>query len=321
MKPITSFALLAAIATIGAAGAAATDPVGYITAVIGANPSNNPAGAVTYVSPSLVKPADFTGAANAVPAGSTITFAGGVPTTLDGTSMLEINDGTQEGWWSTIVSSTATSITVADAFPAGLAANVSASVRKFTTVQDVFGNNTAGLTAYNGVVAHDEIRILNPITQATSTIIYAGGAWVDFVTEGPAGGYPIYPGTSVQVVRRGATPLELVTSGTVKTTKTQVDIYPFDNWVGEPIPNGSTLGGLTLATQIAPSDFVIMVRPDPGTGQASDTFVAVGGTMYNFVTEADATGEIVPEGTGFVLRRVPAGTSSIVNIPAPVIAD
>ena len=41
MKPITSFALLAAIASIGAASAAATDPVGYITHTVTANVSAN----------------------------------------------------------------------------------------------------------------------------------------------------------------------------------------------------------------------------------------------------------------------------------------
>ncbi|MCW1913127.1 hypothetical protein OJ996_06065 [Luteolibacter sp. GHJ8] len=324
MKPITSFALLAAIAaTIGAANAAATDPVGYITTTINANVSGTPAGSATFVAPSLVAPSDFAGASTASPSGgTTITFASGVPVGLDGASMLEITSGASEGWWTTVVSSTATTITVADAFPAGLAANTSVAVRKFNTLDSVFGaNNSAGLTPFNGTTPADEIQILDPVTQAATAYIYVGGAWTNIVTEEPSGSAIIHPGTSVLVIHHANTALSLVTSGSVKTTKTQVDVYPSDNWLGQPNPTGGTLGTLTLAPQILTNDNVLLTRPDPGTGQPTDTFVAVAGTMYNAVTEEPSDSEPVVEGSGYVLRRLPADAASTITIPAQLIAQ
>lgn len=323
MKPIIPFALLGALFAVGAAQAASTDPVGYITTTINANVSGSSAGSATFISPSLVAPISFAAASSASPSGgNTITFASGVPTDLDGSSMLEITSGANEGWWTTIVSSTTTSITVADAFPAGLPTNTTVSVRKFNTIDSIFGaDNSAGLTPAGGAELADEIQVLDPVTQAATAYIYVAGGWTNVVTEEPGGSTIIYPGTSVLVVHHANTALSLVTAGTVKTTKTQVDVYPSDNWLGQPNPTGGTLGSLTLATQILSEDNVLLTRTDPGTGQPTDTFVAVAGNMYNAVTEENADNEPVVEGSGYVLRRLPTDAASIVTIPAQVIAD
>jgi hypothetical protein len=330
-----AYSLLIAAAACGFAAAetAYTTPVGYITTTINGNTSSGTAGASTFVAGTLVQPAVFAGESVGAPAGTVLTFTAGVPDTLDGSYMLEITAGADEGWWSTVVSSTATSITVADSIPGAGAVKV--SIRKFNTVSSVFGNNAPGLAPFDGVSpSFDNIQILDPITQASKTIVYVTGVapdgWYDFVSSSPAENEIIYPGTAARVVRMGTTPLSLVSSGEVKTTKTQVDVYPNENWLGQSLAAGSTLGAMNFKDQIikfdgvAANDFIELTRPDPGSGQPADLFVALipafGDVMANFVTTADATNEPIPEGTGYNLKRDGAGSPSVITIPAQVVA-
>ena len=317
-----TYAFLAAIAACGMASAqttAYTTPVGYITSTIGPNASANTEGSATFVAASLVRPASFAGAATASPSGgSVITFSGGVPAGLDATSMLEISDGAQEGWWSAIVSSTATTVTILDTFPADLAANVKATVRKFTTIQDVFGDNSPGLAPYSTEAPYDEIQFLKPDIQEVGVIVYAGG-WLNLLTEASAASEIIYPGTAVKVIHRANTSLSVVASGEVKTTKTQVDVYPSDNWLCQPNPTGGTLGTLNLGPQLLASDKLDMIETDGGAGQVVTTYVSSAGVMYNLLTEADATGVEVKEGAGYLVTRG-EGAASIITIPAQVVA-
>ena len=184
--------------------------------------------------------------------GTTVTFAAGVPLGLDGKYMVEISNGAQEGWWTTVVSSTATSITVSDTFPASLAADVQITVKKFSTVKSLLGLNTPGLTAFDGGATQaDEVQFWNPITQTVKVVVYLPEAisgspdmWLDFGGGVSADDFPIYPGTSIRVIRFAAGGLSLVSSGTVKTTKTQVDILPTENWLAQPLATGGTLGSM-----------------------------------------------------------------------------
>ena len=316
MKTYLPYSLILAAAASGMASGAQTaytTPVGYVTASILPNVSNSPAGSATFIAASLVTPAVFSaGAVSSPSGGKVITFSGGVPTNLNSTYVLEIKTGSQEGWWSAITGSTATTVAVFDTFPASLPANVQITVRKFSTVQDVFGNNSPGLGAA------DEIQILNPVNQAASVVIYAGG-WFDQVTEDPAGGTIIYPGTAVKVIHRANTTLSVVSSGEVKTTKTQVDLFANDNWLGQPNPTGGTFGTMQLGSQVLGTDFVNLIGPDAGIGQPTTSFASVGGILYNIVTEDNATSQPVSQGTGCLITR-PVGGDSTITIPAQVIA-
>jgi hypothetical protein len=316
MKPFIPYSLLAAAAACGFAfgQTATTTPVGYITIPIGGNASASPEGSSTYIGASLVNPAVFSGAATVSPSGGTvITVASGMPTDLGPADMLEITDGAQEGWWTTVVSSTATTVTVADNFPAGLAANVKFTVREFTTVSDFLGANSLGLGAT------DEVQMLDPEAQLISTLVYAEG-WFNFVTEEAADNYIIYPGSGILIVRRGESDLSLVATGEVKTTDTQVDVFPGSNWLAQPNPTGGTFASMNFAAQIAPTDFLQLVRKDTGTGQTIDNFVAAEGAMFNFVTEEPADSEMIAGGGGYLIARGAAAQSTIV-IPAQVIGE
>lgn len=313
----TTYSLILAAASCGLAlGAetAYTTPVGYITTPVSGNVSGASSGASTFVSSGLLAPTFYAGASSSSPSGSpTVVLPTGVPLGLDGTYMLEIADGPQQGWFSTVVSSTATSITVLDNFPASLAANVKVTVRKFATIQSTLGANSLGLDAT------DEVQLLDASGPVLTTVVYSGG-WFNFVTEEPADNYIIYPGTAIQIIRRGATALSLVQSGEVKTTATQVDVYAGDNWLGQPLATGGTLGPMQFATQIEATDFLQIVRPDVGAGQSIDSYVASGGTMFNFVTEADSTTEPIESGAGYSISR-PVGGATIVTIPPQVISN
>lgn len=328
MKPIISFALLAAIATIGAASAAATDPVGYITV--------NIVPGFTYIAPSLVQPNTFAGATTVTPSGGSVaTFASGVPTGLDSTSVLEITSGTSEGWWSTVTASTATTVTVADAFPAGLPANTTISVRKHNTLKTFLGENAPNFATFNGVDPNDEVQVLNPLNQTVASYgwITAAdlgepqGAWWDIGASAKADDTVIEPGTSILIRRLGATGTNFTTSGSVKVTKTQVDLFTNFNWVGTPLAVGSTLDGTTLDSQLfqydgitADYDELQILRPN----QVTDAFGALddgagGTTFFNIGASEFAGTEPFPEGTGVVIRRYtnPSGT---VTIPGTTVA-
>jgi hypothetical protein len=341
MKPYTYSLLAAALACGMAQGAATayTTPVGYITTPINGNTASNPSGAATYVSAPLVQPDVFAGATTVSPSGSNVaTFSGSVPTTLDTSYVLEITSGPSEGWWTTVTSSTATSITVNDNFPAGLSAGEKISVRKHNTLLSVFGANTPGLKVVNNTNSppYDTIEVLNPLTQATTVAVYvlaevgvAADGWYDFVSQAPLNGFVIEPGTAVKVVRQDASGLSLVSSGTVKTTKTQVDVFPNFNWLGQTLATGGTLGSMSFYNQIVKfdngvtsNDFISLLNPD----QSSDVFVAadptlgIGSIMANFVTAADATNEPIGGGEGYVFQRGASTPASVITIPAQTVA-
>ncbi len=323
MKTYIPYSLILAAAATGMAfGAetAYTTPVGYITATITPNVSGSSAGSATFIAPSLVQPTTFAGVATASPSGgSVINFSGGVPAGLDFTSVLEVSNGAQEGWYASIASSTANSITISDTFPAGLAANVQISVRKFNTIQSVFGNNSPGLAPFSTTLPYDEIQFLNPSSQEVGVIVYASGGWLNLLTESDASGEIIYPGTSVKVIHRANTSLPVIASGEVKITDTQVDVFPNDNWIGQPNPTLQTFDTLNLGAQILTTDSVNLIRTDTGIGQATDAFVSSGGLMYNALTEELAENEPVAEGNGYLINR-PSGAASIVTVPGQVIA-
>jgi hypothetical protein len=307
MKPIIPFALLGALLAVGAADAAVTDPVGYITHTIAGNVSGDPGGADTFISPSLVNTAVFASATTIAPSGTLATFSGSVPTDLDSTYLVEITDGPDEGWWSKVSSSTATTITTSDTIPATAGTNVKFAVRKLPTLNSFLGENVPALGA------SDQVLLLDPVTQTVSVVLYVGGEWQNFVTEANMDNEPILPGTAIAVRRFAATPLTFVSSGEVKTTDTEVDVLPQDNWLGQPLAVGGTLAQMTFKSQLLGSDFLKILRAN----QTTDAYITVGTEMQNFVTEENAEGEVISEGAGYIISRVGAGSTLV--IPGQVV--
>ncbi len=330
MKPITLFALacLTAPQALLAQTPVYTAPVGYIGHTIagsGANPS-----ADTYLSPTLINSVEYSGTSTVTPSGgATITLPSGVPTTFNGSYVLEITSPGSEGWWSNVVSSNATSITISDNFPASLPANVRIAVRKHSTITTFLGYNSPGLISYNGVDASDEVQFFNPVAQSVITFVfvtaadwgdlgnYPNGVWLNLSSGIPENNAIIEPGTAVRIKRVGSTALTFSSSGAVKTTKTQVDIYPGFNFVGVPKAALGTLGNLNFASQLNQYDGVSPNYDElqkVAANQTATSFGAIddgGAVMWNIGASDYATNEPFQEGTGLLLKRVGNPSSTI----------
>ena len=330
MKPITSFALLCAFAAV--AQGAVSDPVGYITHTIYGTESSGASSTLTVISPTLVQPTAFAAQTSANPSGlSTIAFSGGVPA-LDSSYVLEIP---ATGWWSTVISSTSTSITLNDALPTGLANNTPITVRKHNTIKSLFGANAPGLAPFDGT-SGDEIQILTP-AQAIIAIVYVPAAlgvpadgWYNLVTTVNEDNTIIEPGSAVLVKTASATDLDFVSTGTVKTTPTQVDVFPNLTLVGQVDAVGATLGEMNFSTQLfqladpqtVPFDELQVLRPNQGI----DAYVALspgfgGPAMANLVTTANADTLAISEGTGVIIKRDPSNSASVVTLPGSTVTE
>jgi hypothetical protein len=338
MKTHITHSLLAAAAVCSLANAetAYTTPVGYITHTIAG--SSDGAGADTFLSPSLIQTAVFQGTSSSAPASTTLSFSGGVPTDLDATYVLEITSGDSEGWWSTVTSSTATSVSVSDEFPQSISGNVTVSVRKHNTVRSFLGANSPGLTVFDGVSTAEEVQILNPSTQAATIVVYVSkeltGAdqdgWYDLSSSTLADDMVIEPGSAIKVVKYGSSISNFVSSGEVKLTKTQVDIYPDSNWVGTPLAGGGTLDFMQYATQLvtfdgANTDYdeLQFINSDQTATiySALDPALGAGNVMGNLADSSIASDVVFAEGTGAIIKRSSSGSASVLTIPGTVVSQ
>ncbi|MES2438582.1 MAG: hypothetical protein V4584_05935 [Verrucomicrobiota bacterium] len=337
MKTYIPYSLiLAAAATSMAFGAetAYTTPVGYITHTI--NPDAGGGSALTIVSPSLVQPTEFAGVSTDNPSGvATVSFSGGVPTTFNNSDVLEITSGANEGWWSTVVSSTTSTVTVLDNFPAGLAVGTKIAVRKHNTVLSTFGQNAPGLTPF-GVGTPDEIQFFNP-NQSLTSVVYATTAqgapqngWYFSNNFSSADSAVIEPATAVLVKSFQATAKTFQTSGTVKLTDTQVDIFPGLTLVGQPGAAGATIDNSGFPTQIIQFtgsntnyDQLQFLNPSQSLTNYAALAPGVAGptaTMGNLGTGTPAGTDPFLEGTGAIIKRDPSVAASPITIQGSVVA-
>jgi hypothetical protein len=339
MKTNITYSLLAAAAACSLANAetAYTTPVGYITHTI------NSAGggeALTLIGPALIQPSVFSGASTVSPSGGSVaTFSGGVPTNLDATYVLEITSGANEGWWSTVTSSTATTITTNDAFPGGLASGTTVSVRKHNTVQSFLGENTPGIIPSDGVEG-DEIQFLNP-DQSVIPVAYfpaevTGGDsdWYNLATSEVANDMIILPGTAVYVKTKSNNSLTFASTGEVKTTDTQVDIYPGLNLIAQTAGAGASFNSSGLNAGLIPlnaagdnvdfDEFQILNADQSVTPHVAADPALLGTqdfTMINLATSEESGSVTFTEGTGAFVKRDASKPASSIVLKGTVIAQ
>ncbi len=308
---LVGFASLAALVGVQAQ-TAVTDPVGYIT-------SNVAPSQISLVAPSLVEKTEFTGVPASAPVGSTVTFA--PSTTLP---VFAVNQYYLEvmstGWWSTISGNTATTVTTVDAIPGG-AATEKFVIRKHVTLNSFLGANSIGLAAGTEASVADVVQFWNPVTQSPSgQYFYAGAAqavppgW--YTENGELTGTDvadpiIEPGAGLLVTRRGATPTSLVSVGYVKTTKTQIDLYPGINVVTPLRAVGAPLSGINLDTGNTATG--VLQGSDPAS--ADTVQLSVGGIQYFAGVPANgnvgwfnengdpSNAVVIPEGQATILTR------------------
>lgn len=327
MKPI-HLSILALAAGSAFAAEVYTPVVGYITHTVAGNTG---LAADTYITPSLIQPTEFSAQSSSDPSGLTVVeFSGGVPENLDSAYLLEITSGDHEGWWSTVVSSTSTSITTNDSLPTGLPANTSISVRKHNTVGSFLGANSIGLTPFDGINPNDEVQVLNPALQVVLSVAYVPSditglpdGWFDLGASAPADDLVIEPGSSIKIVRFASSSLSFVSVGTVKTTATQVDIYPNFNWIGTHHPVGITFDNMNIASQLVTFDGVSAHDELQVLGEAQDITpfasldpsFGLGVVMGNLLTSVPAGAVVFEGGAGAVLKRDSSGQPSTITIP------
>lgn len=343
---LLGIASLAAGLSSALAQTAVTDPVGYVTSTLVPN-SVGGGGSDTIIAPTLVQKIEFSGASSAAPSGTSITFASGVPVIAAGDAgkyYVEIKSGANAGWWSTLSgATTATSVGVTDTLPAGLASGTTFNIRRHNTLATWLGANSAGLTTVEQDAAKpDRILILDPVSQSVAQYVYStinlGGTpgFYNEVTEAPANDLVLVPGTAVIVRQLSTASKSVVSVGHVKLTPTQIDIYKGDNIVEPMLATGTTLATSGLDTG---SGLTGLYREDYNAAngapdralfvtslQAVEQFVALAAILpaHNFineVTEIDANGKVISEGTGFILRRDTAAgiNDGVWTTPAQVV--
>jgi len=332
MKPIIPFALLGALFAVGVASGAATDPVGYITHTIA--PNGGSGSALTVIGPSLVQAATFAGVSTNDPSSSaTVNFSGGVPA-LDNTYYLEITSGASEGWWSTVLSATANSVTTNDTLPSGLAVGTKIVIRKHNTVLSFLGQNAPGLTAF-GTGTADEVQFLNP-NQSLTSIVYATTAvgapadgWYFTSNFSSADNKVIEPGTAVLVKNNSNTQHTFQSVGDVKITDTEVDIFPGLTLIAQPAAAGATVDASGYPTELiqyngSNGDFDQLQFLSAAQSLTSYAALAPGiagpnATMGNLGTGNPAGTDPFNEGTGALIKRDPSKPASAITIQGSVV--
>jgi len=225
MKLIASLAVTTA--GLVAISAQAQSEITASTTPVGAVEVNLPAGQ-TIFSPLFVNASEFQGVGNLAqdPSGetTTITFDNADFSGVDFSEgdyprfYAETVGGDNEGFGLDIVSNTDDSITVAGAAIDDLGLNASETfvIRRHITLGQLFENAEG--------VAGTPVAILFDTSPSGEVFFLSNGSWVasDFST--PADDRQIYPNTGI--VTQFNSPVEVVTTGTVKTTSTRLPVIP-----------------------------------------------------------------------------------------------
>jgi hypothetical protein len=334
MKPIIPFALLGALLAVGAADAAVTDPVGYITHTVA--PNGGSGERLTIIGPTLVQPNVFAGASTNDPSGTaSVSFTGGVPA-LDSTFLIEITSGPAEGWWSTVASvgSTATSVSTANTLPAGLAVGTKFAVRKHNTVLSFLGQNNPGLAPF-GAPSPDEVQFLvggtiSPIVYATTAAGAPADGWYFTSDFSSADSRVIEPGTGLLIKNTSNSTLTFTSSGSVKITDTEVSVAPGLTLIAQTAAAGANIDATGFPTeliqfdgsngdfdqlQFLPPDQILVSFAALAPGVAGPT-----ATMGNLGTGLPDPTAPFAEGVGAIIKRDPSKLASSILLQGSVVA-
>ena len=254
IKPtfVLAGALLAASSFLNAGASAptpvATAPVGYVT-------TDLPVGRSLY-SPPMVQADAFNGVVSGV-SGSTLTFDS-LPA-LPTPAYVQVLDetGSATGIVSTVVSSTATTVTL-EAAIAGLVADTSrVAIRKHITIGDIFeGATIADATTVDLYEGNGDV---------TALTYFAGFGFFD-QDNNPADNIIVQPGEGMVVNNAGATPISVTLAGSVLTKQAKRDIYPSVVNIVSPLDPS---GGSTLIDLI----------PSPADASTATAYTNTGGVF------------------------------------------
>lgn len=132
-------------------------------------------------------------------------------------------------------------------------------LREASTIGGIFGaNNTFGLTPSTDgdTTACDTILVLNAAGDAFVTCFYyddgSTQTWFD-LDFNEVTNLPLIYADSLYVSRVAGQDKDIVITGEVKTTKTNISLASGNNFVGSVYPAGATFGNSGLSASLAPS--------------------------------------------------------------------
>ncbi len=318
MKPIIPSTLLAALLAVGAAHAAATDPVGYVSLgdTTAGQPAIKPNTDVAVAIP-LDKPAAFAGTVASV-AGNVITISGtpalGSFTATPNIAKLE--SGAKTGLNGLITANTANTVTITvptgDSLT-GVIAGDAISLRPAWTVVGTFGTTLPAGTQILGFSGN------TPGINLASDLVYEfdGSNWVDAIFGDTVDNNVFYTGESFVIRNNAATPIaSLVVSGEVPTTNSRVIVSRFagapngqDNRVAYVSPVNETIGDSHLGAISTPGDQILAFNNNAaGINKSSSTIVEWDGADWVDAIFGDTVTNTfnLVGGQGYVLRRAAA---------------
>ncbi len=255
------------------AGAACTDPVGFIT--LTANPSDDGVNKkITLLGLGLFNAVEFQGPVDSV-SGSTLGIIGIQASQFDGMYFVQIASGANSGIMADIASTAADSITLAQDISSLIAVDDIIKIRKHSTIESVFGvNNALGLTGGTTAGASDTINLFNA-DGTVSVIFWVPGSDVWFNGIAIVNDFIIYPDQGIFMQRIGTDTASGKLLGSVKTDVTALtiengfnvlaNVYPVDVTLANSGLNTNDGGvtGLLAGTSLTQAD-VVRIFDDAG---------------------------------------------------------
>ncbi len=228
------------------AGAACTDPVGFIT--LTADPGDGQTKKPTFVGLGLFNAVEFQGPISSI-SNAVIGVSGIQASQFDGMYFVQIASGTNSGLMVDIVSTASGSITLAEDISMMIAVNNVIKIRKHHTIESVFGaNNDFGLLGGDSATESDTINLFN--ADGSVDIIYylpsPTNLW--FNGQAIANTFIIYPDQGVFLRRLGVNTASRKLLGSVKTDRTALTIENGFNLISNVFPVNVTLANSGLNT-------------------------------------------------------------------------
>lgn len=317
MKPIIPFALLGALLAVGAANAASTDPVGYVSLGNTVTPATSVAANTDVnISIPLDRPSEFTGTVGSV-AGSVVTLSGTPGFTagqwIASPYILKVESGPASGLIALISANAAGTVTVV--VPTGdslasLAAGNSVSIRKAWTVKSFLAGNT--IPSGTQVLLYDGVTPGQNLAPSISYTYDSGAnSWTNDGTFSPGDDDVVFQGEGIIVRNNSAAVIpSIVITGEVSTTNHRLVVsklsasQPQDNAFGFSGPVSEVIG--TSGLGVAPGDQILFYdNATPGINKGPAGSATYDGTTWtDDGTFSDVTNTFTLDGgQGYVLRR------------------
>jgi uncharacterized protein (TIGR02597 family) len=284
MKTPTKFIALLSGAALLASSAFAqgvvTNPVGYVTLAIKGTGGVGSA-AYNFIGTPVHAASDFSGVITDSASANVIEADGAtwVASAFAGTHYLQITSGVNEGISATISGNTVNSLTTVEDLSSVLAGTENFSIRKYTTISDVFGAaNESGLEG--GVSAAAADNILIQAESGFTTYYYKNGGLIGGTgwrsSSSPVvdvASTPIPFGTGLIVVRKQSADLSVVATGSVFPGDAVSPAEVGYNWKTSSIPVTLTIAdyfgtsneaGLTGGASAAAADNILIFRSTGG---------------------------------------------------------